>query len=74
MNKTVLLTILYSSNCFFVVYTIEQIRYLLSKQITYPPNPFYKHLMWFNFSLLGFSTWTLVSLNRLIISRILHSN
>jgi len=64
MNKTVLLAILYSSNCFFVVYTIEQIRYLLSRQITYPPYPYYKYMMWFNFSLLRFSSCTLIGLNR----------
>jgi hypothetical protein len=66
MNKTVLLTILYSSNCFFVVYTIENIRFLLGVDMTNPPKPFYKYLLWFNFSLLGFSAYTLVGLNKFV--------
>jgi hypothetical protein len=72
MNRTVLLTILYSSNCFMIISTIDRIRDMLCVEMK-PANPlnmYHKCMLGFNFSLLGLSAFTLIGLNRLIIDNI----
>jgi hypothetical protein len=68
MNRTILFAILYSSNCFMIVFTIDRIKDMLNLEINSSLNLYYKCMLGFNFSVLGYSIYTLVELNRLIKS------
>ncbi len=65
LNRTILITVLYSANCFMIVLTSERIRYVLGLELQLS-NLYRKCLLGFEFSLLGLSAFTLISLNNLI--------